>query len=188
MAHGLPQPPQFATSFCVSTQVVPQQVCPPVQLQGSGTQMPVRQICPAGHAAPQAPQCRASWVVSTQPEPGQQLMPPEHAGESSHWHAPATHALAKPATQPLPHPPQFAGSVSRSTQRRSQQVVPAVHAPAVPQRPDSGCEASSSTTWVAAQPATSTTAAAHPPKPGCPRPTDRRITHLPRQPADTQES
>jgi hypothetical protein len=82
--HVVPQPPQFARSFCVSTHVVPQQVCPAVQLHGSGTQMPVRQTCPAGQAAPQAPQCRASWFVSTQPEPAQQLRPVVQAGTVSH--------------------------------------------------------------------------------------------------------
>jgi len=150
--------------------------------------MPVRQIWPAGHAAPQAPQCRASWFVSTHPEPAQQLKPVAQAGAPLHRHPPPTQALEVPAGQAVPHVPQFAGSVRVSTQRLLQQLSPSVHAPPVPHVVESGCPTSSSVIWVAAQPATSTTTAAHPPKPGCPRPTVRRIAHLPLQASDTMES
>ena len=167
---------------------VPQQVSSGAQPHGSGTQMPVRQTWPAGHAAPQAPQCRASWFVSTQPEPAQQLKPVAQARAPSHRHPPPTQALELPAGQALPHVPQFVGSVRVSTQRLLQQLPPSEHGPPVPHVAESGCPTSSSVIWVAAQPATSTTTAAHPAAPGGPPSTVRRIAYLPLQASDTGES
>lgn len=126
--------------------------------------------------------------MSTQPEPAQQLKPVAQAVAPSHRHPPPTQALDVPAGHALPHVPQFAGSVRVSTQLLLQHELPSVHAPPAPHVVDSGCPTSSSVIWVAAQPATSTTAATHPAGPGCPPSTVRRIAHLPLQASDTVES
>jgi hypothetical protein len=51
--HALPQPPQFAGSTWVSTQLMPHWVVPPPH---AAAHEPAEQTCPALHTVPQAPQ------------------------------------------------------------------------------------------------------------------------------------
>jgi hypothetical protein len=107
-AHARPQDPQFAGSLATTTQVVPQRAWP----VGQGSpQRPAEHTSPAAQLVPQRPQFMELMRVSTsQPleaVPSQLAKPVVHAPMA---HAPATHAAVElaPATQRLPHAPQWA--------------------------------------------------------------------------------
>jgi hypothetical protein len=69
--HASPQPPQFAASLAMSTQVPSHSVRPGPQVV---LQTPLLQVVPAGQTMPQAPQFALSVAVSTQ-RPPQSVLP-----------------------------------------------------------------------------------------------------------------
>jgi hypothetical protein len=74
-SHALPQPPQFSTSLCGSTQLVPQGMKPPVQTKPHSASTQTA-LAPAGavQIAPQPPQCRGSDCKTTH-SPAQVVSP-----------------------------------------------------------------------------------------------------------------
>jgi hypothetical protein len=77
-AHVVPQPPQFAGSVWVLTQLWPHFVEPPPH---ESAQAPPEQTSPGAHVVPQAPQLTGSlWVAAHAPSqrswPGGQTIPP----------------------------------------------------------------------------------------------------------------
>lgn len=87
-------------------------------------QRPSQHCCPPAHAAP----------LPHRQVPTVQVSPGPHAGEhgTSVVQVPPMHTA--PPVHGLPHIPQFIPSVDVSTHEVPQQVAPAVHAPAAPQR------------------------------------------------------
>src|SRR5271165_1849384 len=84
---------------------------------GQGSQIPVRQLYPAGHRIAQSPQLFGSFMKSTQPSKHAQ----SPAGQLA-WHIDATQLSVTPGTKKhaLPQPPQFLGSVSTLTSHPSE--------------------------------------------------------------------
>ncbi len=111
--HVVPHAPQFLPSVCVLTQVFPQRVVEPPQLQ-----VPLKQpMAPGPHAWPQPPQLFTSKFVLTH-APLQLVKKPAHiAVHMPNWHAwPLAHAT--------PQPPQFLTSVRVLTHVEPQSCWP----------------------------------------------------------------
>lgn len=104
----MPQAPQLSASEpFVTTQAVPQRVCPAAQLE---VQALLLQTCPAAQVVVQLPQ----WVASDETQLPLQSIPD--------WQAQAAPWQVCPVEQGMPHPPQFIGSVVTSTQVSPQGV------------------------------------------------------------------
>ncbi len=116
-AQALPHIPQLPTSLDTSTQALPQMLWPMGQVQA-----PAMQVAEAGHAVPQAPQLVGSTSLSMH-------RPAQRSGDGALQpvHFPAAHMAPMP--QPLPHTPQFAASVWRSTQALPQVTFGAMQPP-----------------------------------------------------------
>jgi hypothetical protein len=99
-AQAFPQPPQFAGSRLVSTQLCPHCVVPPPQ---ESAQVPCEQTVPAPQAMPHTPQLAGSFAVFVHVDP-HMLCPLGHEA----WESTATSTLASVvlAGEPLLLPPQ----------------------------------------------------------------------------------
>lgn len=112
----VPQPPQFAVSVAVLTQIPLHRVWPTGQAEEVHT--PFAQLCPLAQVMPQPPQLAVSVAVLTQVVP-QRVWPTGQAGKVQ---APPTHV--RPAAQTLLQDPQLALSVAVLTQVPLQTVWP----------------------------------------------------------------
>jgi hypothetical protein len=97
----LPQPPQFAGSFLVSTQLSPQTSVPAPQ---TIEHCPERQNCPAGQGLSHAPQWAGSFVVLTQASP-HNVTPVPHTGAPPP-EPPAPLLDAEPVPEAVPELPR----------------------------------------------------------------------------------
>jgi len=119
------QPPQLALSLFRSWHLPSlHQVVPAEHVT---TQAPPLQSCPAGHVFPQNPQLKRSLVVSVQVAAvaGPPSAPPPHIVRpvpQVSWQTPPVHT--RPRAHTWPHIPQFALSVSVSTQRPLHKAEP----------------------------------------------------------------
>jgi hypothetical protein len=141
--HVSPQPPQFAGSSVVFTQLVPQQVRPapqPVvwQVSVGGTQTPAWHVSPCAQTLPQVPQLLGLVLVSTsQPfcsMPSQSAKP---GAQTAILQDELLQTLVPLGTSPqtMPQPPQFRLSELSTAHVAPQQDSPLGHVSFGPQGP-----------------------------------------------------
>ncbi len=140
LSQPLPQPPQLARSVAVSTQPLPQSICPSghagTAVDASGISVDSTGFVAAAHAPfvqlpplhtlPQPPQLFGSDVGSTQTPLqlvapfGQPMVTVAALWTVASWQTPFAHV--PPAGHAVPHAPQFAGSALVSAQVPLQRV------------------------------------------------------------------
>jgi hypothetical protein len=118
--HARPQPPQLPLSVRVSTQVIPQGICPAIGQ--FDTHELSSQRSSAAHARPQPPQFIAFAVVFTHTSPQRISPAAELQGVRQ---APLSHT--SPIAHPRPHTPQLPSLVFRSTHAPLQLTNPSEH-------------------------------------------------------------
>jgi hypothetical protein len=115
IGQAVPHVPQFISSVCVSTQLLPQTLPPSAQLH-----LPALQVSGAAQAIPHMPQLLLSLCVSTHWVPHTVSPVPPSSG---HLHAPPMQVVG--SLHALPQMPQFLESTLTSTQAPLQTIFAA---------------------------------------------------------------